>query len=62
MLNTEVNMRYTQKRNYRDSKIVTEEIIVKRVKKKKIKKEGFFKKVINWFKKNGGGERVLPPL
>jgi hypothetical protein len=44
-------MRYTQKRNYRDTKIVSEEIIIKRIKKKKVKKEGFFKKVINFLKR-----------
>jgi hypothetical protein len=40
-------MRYTQKRNYRDSKIVSQEVVV--TKKKKIKKQtqkkGFFRRL-----------------
>lgn len=55
-LSTEINMKYTSERNYRDKKIVTfEEIIeTKSVKRKKnLKKDGFLKKiikkVIGWF-------------
>lgn len=47
-------MRYSKNRKYRDQEIVIEKEIVtlsKKIKKQtKKKKNGFFKKILNWFK------------
>ena len=55
MLNIENDMKYSKNRHYRDQEVIIEkEIIVlnKKIKKNsKKKKDGFLKKILNWFKR-----------
>jgi hypothetical protein len=48
-------MKYSKKRKYRDQEVIIEKEIIslnKKTKKNlKKKKEGFFKKILNWFKR-----------
>jgi hypothetical protein len=47
-------MKYSKNKKYRDQEVIIEKEIItlnKRIKKKKVKKEGFFKKIVNFLKR-----------
>lgn len=48
-------MKYSKNRKYRDQEVIIEKEIIslnkKTKKNSKKKKEGFFKKILNWFKR-----------
>jgi hypothetical protein len=54
MLNIGINMKYSSNRKYRDREVIIEKEIITLSKKKKTKdkKVGFFKKILNWFKRD----------